>query len=438
MFLIHCIPWLLFVTLFVGTGVALTLRGVPNAFGQLSPAVAIIPSLVAGWLMHRGNGQERLEAFVDGMRHRDIMTMCVIFLLAGAFCQVTRDIGSIDSTVNLALYLIPSRFLLVGIFIVSMFISTAIGTSMGTIAAVTPIAAAIGAQAGFSIPLAIGTVVGGAMFGDNLSLISDTTIAAVLSQGADLRRKTKFNGAVAAVAAGFVLIFLIFAGRASADISIGPHSLLLVSPYFLLIALAFSGLNVFSTLVSSIAFAGCVGLFSHGGYTLLTLARSVSNGFGSMYELVLLTLFIGGLSGMVHKDFVREVSEKLSAWAAGRNNGHRSAQWIIGCVVSFFDLMFANNTVAIIFSGEIAREIARKNGVSPHRSATWLSTFSCVFQGIAPYTPQLLLAGAIGGVSPLSITPYVIYCYVLCVVALLSISFFPGEPDGEHPDEAAH
>ncbi|MDR2341087.1 MAG: hypothetical protein LBD72_02035 [Puniceicoccales bacterium] len=429
MFLLHCIPWLLFVTLFVGTGAILTARGVPNAFSQLSPTVAIIPSLVVGWLMRRGSGRERLEAFADGMRHRDIMTMCVIFLLAGAFCQVTRDIGSIDSTVNFALSLIPGRFLLVGIFAVSMFISTAIGTSMGTIAAVTPIAAAIAAQANLSIPLAVGTVVGGAMFGDNLSFISDTTIAAVLSQGADLRKKTKFNSAVATVAAGFVLIFLIFAGKSPAHISVGPRSLLLVLPYFLLIALALSGVNVFSTLVSSVAFAGCVGLFSRADYTPLALSRSISAGFGSMYELVLLTLFIGGLSGLVHKDFIREVAGKLSAWAASHGNGHRSAQWIIGGVVSFFDLMFANNVVAIIFSGEIAKEIGKKNGVSPHRSATWLSTFSCVFQGIAPYTPQLLLASAIGGISPLSITPCVVYCYALGVVAVLSIFAFPGKPN---------
>ncbi|MDR2677726.1 MAG: hypothetical protein LBB26_04175 [Puniceicoccales bacterium] len=433
MFLIYCIPWLLFVTLFVGTGAVLTLRGMPNAFSQLSPAVAIIPALVVGWLIHGETSQKRLEALVDGMRHRDIVTMCVIFLLAGAFCQVTRDIGSIDSMVNFALSLIPSRFLLVGIFAVSMFISTSIGTSMGTIAAVTPIAAAIGSQAEISIPLAIGTVVGGAMFGDNLSFISDTTIAAVLSQGSDLRKKTKFNSVIAAIAAGFVLIFLIFAGKTSVDISVGPHSFLLISPYFLLITLALSGVNVFSTLASSIAFAGCVGLFSHGNYTILALSRGISDGFGSMYELVLLTLFVGGLSGLIHKDFIRKVTEKLSTWAAGRGNGHRLAQWIIGGVASFFALMFANNTVAIIFSGEIAREIAKKNGVPPHRSAAWLDTFSCVFQGIAPYTPQLLLASAIGDISPLSITRYVVYCYVLGAVATLSILLFPGKPTEKHP-----
>jgi Na+/H+ antiporter NhaC len=190
--------------------------------------------------------------------------------------------------------------------------------------------------------------------------------------------------------------------------------------------------------VSSITFAGCVGFFSCGDYTLLALSRSIFDGFGSMYELMLLTLFVGGLSGLVHKDFVREVTEKLSAWAAGRGNGHRSAQWIIGGVVSFFDLMFANNTVAIIFSGEIAREIAKRNGVSAIRSATWLGTFSCVFQGIAPYTPQLLLASAIGGVSPLSITPCVVYCYVLGAVAVLSIFLFPGKPQEKCPAKSAN
>ncbi|MFP3035275.1 MAG: Na+/H+ antiporter NhaC family protein, partial [Candidatus Tisiphia sp.] len=185
-YLIHFIPILSFILLFVGSGVYFTLLGIPNAFYQFSPITAIIPAIALAWLLHKGSLQKKMQDFLDGVRHRDIITMCIIFLLAGAFSELTKQIGSVDATVNFAISLIPSRFLLIGLFVVTAFVSTSIGTSMGAIATIAPIGFALSQQMELSAPLCVATVVGGVMFGDNLSIISDTTIASVMSQEANM------------------------------------------------------------------------------------------------------------------------------------------------------------------------------------------------------------------------------------------------------------
>ncbi|MFP3017808.1 MAG: Na+/H+ antiporter NhaC family protein [Candidatus Tisiphia sp.] len=199
-YLIHFIPILSFILLFVGSGVYFTLLGIPNAFYQFSPITAIIPAIALAWLLHKGSLQKKMQDFLDGVRHRDIITMCIIFLLAGAFSELTKQIGSVDATVNFAISLIPSRFLLIGLFVVTAFVSTSIGTSMGAIATIAPIGFALSQQMELSAPLCVATVVGGVMFGDNLSIISDTTIASVMSQEANMKQKLKLNAKVALIA----------------------------------------------------------------------------------------------------------------------------------------------------------------------------------------------------------------------------------------------
>ena len=252
--LISFLPILLFITIFVGSGVYFTLIGIENPFYQLSPLSAIMPALALGWVLYPGKTEDRMNALLDGIRHRDIIAMCLIFLLAGAFSEVTKSIGSVDATVNLALSLMPVEFLLIGIFLTSSFIATAIGTSMGTVATIGPIAAGLAAQGAFPMALGAATVVGGAMFGDNLSIISDTTIASVMSQEADTKAKLKLNAKIASIASIITIAIIFFTSENVMNIEAKSYSLILVTPYIFLIVLATIGVNVFIALLSSLAF----------------------------------------------------------------------------------------------------------------------------------------------------------------------------------------
>ncbi len=376
------IPILLFILLFVGSGVYFTVLGTPNAFYQLSPITAIIPAIAFAWALHRGTTQQKMHDFLDGVRHRDIITMCITFLLAGAFSEVTKQIGSVDATVNFALSFIPSQFLLIGLFLVSAFVSTSIGTSMGTIATIAPIGFALSQQLGISTPLCTATVVGGAMFGDNLSIISDTTIAAVMSQEADIKQKLQLNAKIAFIASIITIIFLAFKTNSQVVADTKDYNIILVIPYILLIVLAISGINVFVSLSLSIAFAGVIGISINDNFDILIFSQSLNKGFISMNEIMLLSLMVGGISGLTGKEFTQEVANRLSAWIDRKNAGPKFIQLLIAKLVSIFDILLANNTIAIIFTGEIARELAKKHKIPPHYSAAWLDIFSCVFQGL--------------------------------------------------------
>jgi Na+/H+ antiporter NhaC len=416
--LINFLPILLFVGLYVGSGIYFSLLGHPNAFYQLSPLVAIIPAIILGWVLHKGKTTEKMNQFLDGVRHRDIITMCIIFLLAGAFSEVTKSIGSVNSTVNLAIDFIPSQFLLFGIFIIAAFISTAIGTSMGTIATIAPIAATLAAHGAFAMPIGMGTVIGGAMFGDSLSMISDTTIAAVMSQKADYRKKLKINVLVAGIAGAITSIILLVLQDNITQITPKEYSIILITPYFFLLTLALSGVNVFIVLILSIIFAGMVGFFAID-YNVFNLSKDITAGFNSMNEIMLLSLMVGGLSGLAGKSS-KEIGAYFSKIIAKHGN-YKLAQLTIAKIVSIFDILLANNTVAIIFSGKIAKDIAKKYRIPAHYSAAWLDIFSCVFQGIIPYGAQILLASTIAGISPLTIVPHVYLCYILGIVAVIYI-----------------
>lgn len=426
------LPMITFVSIYVGTGLYCSLSGVDNAFYQLSPLAAILPAIVLGWLLHRGNTEHRLHALLEGIRHRDIITMCLIFLLAGAFGAVTQAIGSVEATVQLALSLIAPQFLLMGLFITAAFISVAMGTSMGTIAAIAPVAYGLSTHGAFPAALGAATVVGGAMFGDNLSIISDTTIAAVMTQRADLQAKLRLNALIATIAALITLGCLLLHCDSSVPILVQPYSLLRVAPYALLIILALCGVNVLITLVMGIMAAGLLGMVD-GGYGWLHYSRDIVSGFTSMQEMMLLSMLVGGLSGLVGEG-TQKLSEQLSCWLAHCKAGQKLAQLLIAAIVSLFDLLLANNTIAIICSGDLAREIAKKYHIPPHYSATWLDIFSCVVQGLIPYSAQILLASSLAGVSPLKVIGQVYYCYALGAIALITIlgkhlEWTPSRPD---------
>lgn len=427
MILLNFLPILTFIFIYVGAGIYFSLLNIPNAFYQISATVAIIPAIALGWILNNGTTQEKMNRFINGIRHPDIIAMCIIFLLAGAFTSVTSSIGSVSSTINLALSLIPAKFLLIGIFITSAFISIAIGTSMGTIATIAPIAAGLAYQGVFSPVIAMATVVGGAMFGDNLSLISDTTIAAVMSQEADMKSKFKLNAIVAIIASIITIAILFSAHDANAVLEFKDYSILLILPYLLLIGLALAGINVFIVLFSSLVFAAFIG-YIHHDYTLFEFNTDIVKGFASMHEIMLLSLMVGGLSGLANKNN-KELTDKLALLISKAKGQKKLAQLMIGAIVSIFDILLANNTIAIIFSGDIARDIAKRHNIAPHYSAAWLDIFSCVFQGIIPYGAQMLLASSIARISPLSIMPHVYYCYILAIVTIGFILIKKSKPE---------
>jgi Na+/H+ antiporter NhaC len=413
------LPLVLFLILYVGTGIYFSLMGSDKAFYQLSPTVCILPSLFLGGFLGKRSFQSNFKSLIDGMRHPDIITMCLIFLLAGAFSKVTDSIGSVEATVQLALHVIPQEFLLIGVFLIASFISTSIGTSMGVVALITPIAIGLAQQGAFPLALGVATVVGGAMFGDNLSMISDTTIASVLSQEADYRKKFKLNSIIALISGCLTVAFLAFSHTCCLPIvpkTVTIH-MLKVLPYVVLLVAGLSGLNVFIVLMIGLISAGLVGIYQDT-YTLIDYAQDIYRGFTQMNEIMVLSLFIGGLSGLLRDHGATEIIFAKIAHVIRKGHAQRRAELMLAGLASLFDLIVANNTIAIILSGDMGRAIARQFHIEPHRSAYLLDTFSCVCQGIIPYGAQVLLASSLANLSPLALSGQVYYCYIIAVVAL--------------------
>lgn len=413
------LPIITFMSIFLGSGVYFSYLGCLNPFYQVSPIAAIFPALILAWILHNKSAEQTMQSCIKGASHPDIIGMCLIFILAAIFSQITHSIGSVNATIGCALSLIKGEFLLIGLFLTAAFISTAIGTSMGTIATIGPIAVGLSQQGIFPMSLSMATVVGGAMFGDNLSLISDTTIAAVASQEADMIEKLKLNSCVAIISALVTLCFLSFYHIKAVPLCSYEYRLVLMLPYLVLILLSTCGINVFVALMTSIATAVSIGYFQ-GSYSLVQYSADVVKGCSSIQDILILSLLIGVLSGLINANLQGAI-ENLVAKIGATNK--RLGQYIIMSLVSLFDILIANNTIAIIMAGPIARSIAYRFSIKPHVSAAWLDIFSCVFQGIIPYGAQILLASSLAGLSPLEISPLVYYCYILGFVSIVFVFF---------------
>ncbi|MEZ8259522.1 Na+/H+ antiporter NhaC family protein [Vibrio cyclitrophicus] len=422
------IPLIVFLSLFIGVGTYLSLQGVDFAFYQLPAPIAALPAVMLALLLSKDKLNRAIEQFLSGVGHKDIIAMCMIYLLAGAFAAVAKASGGVDATVNLGLSAIPTSMILPGIFLISAFIATAMGTSMGTIAAVAPVALGIADSAGMSIPLTAGVVLSGAMFGDNLSIISDTTIAATRSQGCDMRDKFKENIRIALPAALIAIVIFAFNSTATQVPETGPIEWLKVLPYITILILAVSGMNVFVVLTIGILLAGGVSLGSVENYGMTDYAQDIYAGFGNMQEIFLLSMLIGGLSELMRRQgglafLTNLVSGLIRAFGSSHSkqaNGRASELGIAG-LVSMVNLCTANNTVAIIVSGSVARQLAEENNVSPRRSASLLDIFSCVIQGVLPYGAQVLLLGSVFNLSPLDIVANSYYCFALAIVAVFAV-----------------
>ncbi|WP_372738498.1 Na+/H+ antiporter NhaC family protein [Neptunomonas sp.] len=429
------LPLLLFLTLFIGSGVYYQSVNAEYAFYQISAPVAILPAIVLGLLLSSGDLNKRLETFIKGVGDNTIITMCLIYLLAGAFASVAKAVGGVDATVNFGLSIIPSELVLPGLFVITAFIATAMGTSMGTIAAMAPIAVGLTEVSDLSLHLCIGAVVGGAMFGDNLSIISDTTIAATRSQGCDMRDKFRMNVKIAVPAALVTLVWLYLQGVNASIPQAADYELIKVLPYLAVLALALSGMNVLLVLFSGIVLAGVIGLATLPDYAIAQFSKDIYAGYTGMQEIMILSMLIGGLGALMKAqgglEFLAQQIERLTT--KGQNNapGTRAGEAAISAAVALTNVCTANNTVSIIICGSLAKDIAQRQNVDPRRSACLLDIFSCVVQGLLPYGAQVLLAGSIAGLSPLLIIANIHYSWLLGLVALGTIIFRVKSSDQE-------
>lgn len=367
--------------------------------------------------------KERIDVFSRGAGDTNLMLMVWIFIFAGAFSKAADAMGAIDATVSLTLRLLPDSMLLPGLFIAACFISLAIGTSVGTVVALTPVAVGIAEQTGSSLPLIVAIVVGGSFFGDNLSFISDTTIVATQTQGVRMSDKFKANIYLAAPAALIVLVLYVILGQGvTAPTDVAWPAWYKVIPYLAVLVLAIVGMNVLAVLLVGIVLAGIIGMVS-GSFGLMDWMGAMGEGIMGMSELIIVTLLAGGMLALIRHNggidwLIRVLTRRIS--------GKRGAKFTIALLVILADLCTANNTIALITVGPVARDIADRYGVDRRMSASLLDTFSCFAQGLIPYGAQLLMASGLAVLSPLDIMGYLYYPIALGVVALLGILFgFP-------------
>ena len=372
----------------------------------------------------KGKMSERFSVFAKGAGDEGVLIMLMIFSLSGAFSSVAKAMGGRDAVVNLGLSLVPTQFLLGGVFIIAMLMSTACGTSMGTIAAITPIAVGVAEKANLNMVMLLGAVVGGAMFGDNLSFISDTTIAAARGQNVEMKDKFRLNFLIALPAAIITLVLLCILGRPDTALDMGElsYSLVKVIPYVVVLALALIGMDVMLVMALGIASAALVGVAT-GSITIIQFAEAVWAGVIDMDQSFYLALLIGGMTAIIKEQGGLEwLVQKLQKVM----KSNKSAQFGIAGLVGVLDAATTNNTVAIIIANPIAKDVSRDYDIDPRRTASLLDLWSCVVQGILPHVGQTLLACTLAAtyglsITPVDIIPYLWYPMLLGVFAVISV-----------------
>lgn len=412
-------PWALlplgvFLVLFVGSGL------ITGDFYSMPVLVAFMLAAVCAFLFNlKTPFNEKIAIFCKGAGHENIMMMIIIFLLAGAFSGVAKSIGAVDATVNLSLSILPPNLVVVGLFIIASFISISMGTSVGTITALTPIGLGVANATGIPVPLVIGAIVGGGMFGDNLSMISDTTIAAVRTQGCELKDKFKVNFFIVLPAAIISIILLVVSTMSFDQTStvVDSFEWVQVLPYLYILIGALIGINVFALLSSGIVVATLIGLATQV-VTLPTIIQSISSGMAGMQELAMVCLIVGGTLELIK--FNGGIQFLLNLLTS-RVKSKKGAEFAIAGLVSLVDICTANNTIAIIVAGPLAKNISEQYDIDARRSASLLDIFSSCWQGLIPYGAQLLGAAGLAAISPIEIIPYVHYPMLMGVFGLLAI-----------------
>ena len=408
------LPLGVFLVLFIGSGI------ISGDFYKMPTLVAFITSTAVAFLFNRKvDFNTKIEVFCKGGGNKDIILMLVIFLFAGAFSGVSKAMGGADSVVNIGLSLVPANLLVTGLFIIGCFISISMGTSVGTIASIGPIGVAVASKTGIPVALVLGAVVGGAMFGDNLSMISDTTIAATKTQGCEMRDKFKLNFTIVlpAAIATIVLLTLMSKGYSSVSNETYSYELIKVLPYLFVLIGAIIGINVFLLLGGGVILAGFIGIIT-GSLDLFGVITAISEGMSGMFELCMISVVVGGMVELIKFnggiDFVLNfIQSKIK--------NKKGAEFGIAALVSIVDLCTANNTIAIVMAGPLAKNIADEYEIDPKKTASILDIFASVWQGIIPYGAQLLTAAGLAGISPFEIIGYLHYPILMFVCGIFAI-----------------
>lgn len=414
-------PWALlpigvFLLIFIGAGILF------RDFYSMPAIVGFLIALVVAFVQNRKVGfQEKVAIISKGIGDENIVTMCLIFLAAGAFSGAVRAAGGVESTVNLGLFIIPPSVAVVGLFIIGCFISVSMGTSVGTITAMAPIGVGIAEKTGIGLPICMGAIVCGAMFGDNLSMISDTTIAAVRTQGCEMKDKFRENFLIvlpAAIITG-ILFFLITRGNMASIEGGLDYQLVRVLPYLVVLAGALIGINVFLVLIAGTVLSLIVGIGT-GAFQISEMFQKMGEGVTSMYDITVISIIVAAIVALVKEyggiEYILNVIKK-------RISGSKGGEFGISLLVLLVDCCTANNTVAIVMAGPIAKEISEEFHVSPKRSASLLDIFGSVGQGLIPYGAQLLAAAGLAGITPVAIMPYLYYPILMGISAVCFILF---------------
>ena len=413
---IALLPIGVFLVIFIGAGVLF------HDFYTMPAIVGFLIALIVAFLQNkRLRFADKLTIVSKGIGEENIVTMCLIFLAAGAFSGTIQAAGGVESTVNLGLSIMPSSIAVVGLFIIGCFISVSMGTSVGTITAMTPIGVGIAEKTGIAMPICVGAVVCGAMFGDNLSMISDTTIAAVRTQGCEMKDKFKENFLIVLPAAIITAVLFFFMARGNAGDIQGnlEYDIIKVIPYLVVLIGALIGINVFVILIAGTVLAAIVGVGT-GAFAIGELFQKMGAGVTSMYDITVISIIVAAIVALVKEyggiEFILKLIKK-------NINGPKGGEFGISVLALLVDCCTANNTVAIVMAGPIAKEISDEFGVSAKRSASLLDIFASVGQGMIPYGAQLLTAASLSALSPVQIMPYLFYPMLMGVSAVLFILF---------------
>ena len=418
------LPILVFLVLYLGTGIWYEyIRPVEGQMGFyiMSVVVAFGIALIVAMLQNRSlSFDEKIRVCAQGIGDDNITTMLFIFLMAGAFSGIAKQAGGAVSTANMLLAILPGNFAVPGLFLIACLISMAMGTSVGTITVLVPIAVEAAAGGGFSLPLCVSSVVGGAMFGDNLSFISDTTIAATKTQGVEMRDKFRVNLRVALPAAVITfaaLVVLAFTGRGAA-VSSGDYNVLQAIPYFIVLVLAIVGINVFIVLGAGIVLFLIAGILT-GTLNYMSAFTAMGDGTTGMFETMIVTILVASTAALIREN---GGFEAILSFIRRRFHGRRGGMLGVAMLTALMDVATANNTVAIVIAAPIAKNISEDYGIDPRQTASLLDTCSCILQGVIPYGAQLLIAAGLSGVSSLALIPYLFYPFLLAVFVLISIA----------------
>ncbi|MGL5150304.1 MAG: Na+/H+ antiporter NhaC family protein [Clostridium sp.] len=408
------LPLGVFILVYVGISL------IAGDFYAVSVIIPFMAAAISALVMNRKKDfQEKLNIFCKGAGNENVILMILIFVLAGAFANVAKTMGAVDSTVNLGLTLLPSNLLVTGIFLIACFIALSVGTSMGTIVALVPIAVGISEKTSIAVAIIVGAVVSGAMFGDNLSIISDTTIAATRTQGCEMRDKFKMNFKIVLPAAIITaVIFAVITNGSSTSLGESyEYSIIKIVPYITVLITALCGVNVLFVLISGIVMAGGIGILT-GSFDIIGLFTSMADGISGMSELIIISLLIAGTIEIIKCnggiDYI--LNKGLS-----RFKSKMSAELGIGALVGLVDACTANNTIAIVTVGPIAKDISNEFDLEPKRVAGIMDMFSCVVQGVIPYGAQLISASGLAMISPFEIMKYLFYPYLMGISAVIAI-----------------